>query len=66
MKLKEKTMREIMQVKKVKPKDLLALLNISKGHLSNIIKGRRRINMRCLKLLIEFFGTDLMSRAINF
>lgn len=66
MKLKEKTMLEIMQLKKVKSKDLAAMLNISKGHLSNIIKGRRRINMRCLKLLIEFFGTDLMARAINF
>lgn len=64
MKLKEKTMREIMHLKKVKSKDLAAMLNISKGHLSNVIKGRRRINMRCLKLLIEFLGTDLFSKAI--
>ena len=64
MKLKEKTMWEIMQIKNVKSKDLAAMLNISKGHLSNVIKGRRRINMRCFKLLIEFFGTDLFSRAI--
>ena len=65
MKLKEKTMREIMQLKKVKPKDLAALLKISKGHLSNLLKGRRKLNMRCMKILIEFFGADLMSRAIN-
>ena len=65
MKLKEKTMLEIMQLKKVKSKDLAALLKISKGHFSNILNGRRKLNMRCMKILIEFFGADLMARAIN-
>jgi len=65
MKLNEKMMRQIMQLKNVKPKDLAAMLNISKGHFSNVLKGRRRINMRCLKLLIEFFSADLFSKTIN-
>ena len=65
MKLKEKTMREIMQIKNVKSKDLAEMLNISKGHFSNVLKGRRRLNMRCSKILIEFFGADIIARAIN-
>jgi len=65
MKFKEKPMREIMELKKVNSKDLAALLKISKGHFSNILNGRRGLNMRSLKILIEFFGADLMARAIN-
>ena len=65
MKLKEKMMRQIMELKKVKSKDLAALLKISKGHFSNILNGRRGLNMRCMKILLDFFGADLMARAIN-
>ena len=64
MKLKEKTMLEIMQLKKVKSKNLAEMLNISKGHFSNILNGRRRLNMRSMKILIDFFGADLFSKAI--
>ena len=65
MKLKEKMMRQIMQLKKVKSKDLVEMLNISKSHFSNVLNGRRKLNMRCSKILIEFFGADLIARAID-
>jgi len=58
-------MREIMELKKVSAGELAELIGVSGSHFTNVIKGRRRFNLKHSKLLIEFFGADLMARAID-
>jgi len=65
MRVREKMMLEVMSIKQVSRKVLAAHLGISKSHFCNVLKGRRRFNLRHTKRLIEFFGADLMAKAIN-
>lgn len=65
MRLKEEKMREVMTLKKVTPTEVMHRLGISRSHFCNLLKGRRKISVKNMKVLIELFGQDLMSRAID-
>ena len=65
MRVKEKTMLEIMLIKRVGRRDLMRIAGVSESMLCHVIHGRRQFNLRQTKRLIEFFGAELMSRAID-
>ena len=65
MRLIEKTMIELMSLKSISRSALAAALGVSYPQIINVLKGRRRLSIRCSKLLIELFSADLISRAID-
>jgi len=65
MKLREKRLLEVMAIKKMSRAELAASIGVSQGYLVNVIKGRRRLNFKHSKKLIELLGADLASRVID-
>ena len=65
MRVREKMMREIMLIKNINRKELMQIVGISESMLCHVIRGRKRFNLKQAKKLIEFFGADLMAKAIN-
>lgn len=65
MKVREKHLLEIMALKKVTRRDLARMLGVHISLITHVLKGRRRLNIKHTKILMNFFGANLMSRAID-
>lgn len=65
MKVKEKKMLEIMELMHVTKGELALLLGISISILCRALKGRMRFSIHGTKLLLNIFGADLLSHAID-
>jgi antitoxin component HigA of HigAB toxin-antitoxin module len=65
MRVKEKTMLEIMRVKRLTRSGLAALIGTGYSMVIHVLKGRRKFSIRHTKILLKFFGIELLSRAID-
>ena len=63
--LREKRMRELIALKKMRQVDLAKAIGISPAYLCLALKGKRKLNINYSRKLIELFGADLMFGAID-
>ena len=65
MKLSKKRFLDLIARTGLKVADIAAAIGCTDGHLCNVIAGRRKLNIKLSRRLLEMFGADRMQFAID-
>ena len=65
MRLIERRMLDLIGKRNMTRSDVAAAIGVSPSHFRNVLKGRRRLNLKHSKRLIEMFGVERMQFAID-
>jgi antitoxin component HigA of HigAB toxin-antitoxin module len=58
-------MLDVLATRKMTQSDLAVAIGASPSLISHVLKGRRKLNLKCSKRLIELFGAELISKVID-